>query len=202
MLFGSSGIRQRFDRSLVEIALAVGAVMGERYPDRIVGTDTRTTSPVLSRAILAGILGAGGNARFTGIAPTPSVAYSARVAKDRVHDHRLPQPRGVQRDQTVQPGWFLLHAGPAERSRGTPHGSSLGRLAASGNRIFLRCTHAPQKCDSRCSIHRARIPGCHRLREWSRFCPDARSFDGSRGKTGLLLPATPPGGSPVLRNRS
>ena len=45
------------------------------------GTDTRTTSPVLSRAILAGILGAGGNARFTGIAPTPSVAYSARVAK-------------------------------------------------------------------------------------------------------------------------
>ena len=45
------------------------------------GTDTRTTSPVLARAILAGILGAGGNAHFTGIAPTPSVAYSARTAK-------------------------------------------------------------------------------------------------------------------------
>ena len=80
MLFGSSGIRQRFDRSLVETALAVGAVMGERFPDCIVGTDTRTTSPVLARTILAGILGAGGHARFTGIAPTPSVAYSARTA--------------------------------------------------------------------------------------------------------------------------
>ena len=80
MLFGSSGIRQRFDRSLVDTALVVGAVMGERFPDCIVGTDTRTTSPLLARTILAGILGAGGHARFTGIAPTPSVAYSARTA--------------------------------------------------------------------------------------------------------------------------
>jgi len=80
MLFGSSGIRKRFDQSLLETALAVGAVMGERFPDCIVGTDTRTTSPVLARTILAGILGAGGHARFTGIAPTPSVAYSARTA--------------------------------------------------------------------------------------------------------------------------
>jgi phosphoglucosamine mutase len=80
MLFGSSGIRQRFDRSLVEIALAVGGVLGERFPDCVVGTDTRTTSPALARAIIAGILGAGGRALFTGIAPTPSVAYSARTA--------------------------------------------------------------------------------------------------------------------------
>ena len=80
MLFGSSGIRQLFDRSLVEIALGVGAVTGEHFPDCIVGTDTRTTSPVLARIIIAGILGAGGNARFTGIAPTPSIAYSARTA--------------------------------------------------------------------------------------------------------------------------
>ncbi|MEN6395009.1 MAG: phosphoglucomutase, partial [Methanoregula sp.] len=55
MLFGSSGIRKRFDQSLLETALAVGAVMGERFPDCIVGTDTRTTSPVLARTILAGI---------------------------------------------------------------------------------------------------------------------------------------------------
>ena len=80
MLFGSSGIRQRFDRSLVETALAVGGVLGERFPDCVVGTDTRTTSPALTRAIIAGILGAGGRARFTGVAPTPSVAYSARTA--------------------------------------------------------------------------------------------------------------------------
>jgi len=80
MLFGSSGIRQRFDRSLVETALAIGGVLGERFPDCVVGTDTRTTSPALARAIIAGVLGAGGRVRFTGVAPTPSVAYSARTA--------------------------------------------------------------------------------------------------------------------------
>lgn len=126
MLFGSSGIRQRFDRSLVEIALAVGAVMGERYPDCIVGTDTRITSPVLARAILAGILGAGGNARFTGIAPTPSVAYSARTAKAGCMITASHNPEQVQRDKTVQPGWILVHAGPAERSRGIPQRAALG----------------------------------------------------------------------------
>lgn len=80
MLFGSSGIRQRFGRELVDTALSVGAVLGERFPDCIVGTDTRTTSPLLARAIVSGIAGAGGHARFSGIAPTPSVAYSARSA--------------------------------------------------------------------------------------------------------------------------
>lgn len=81
MLFGSSGIRQRFDRALVETALSVGAIIGERFPDCIVGIDTRTTSPLLARAIISGITGAGGDARFTGIVPTPSVAYNARTVK-------------------------------------------------------------------------------------------------------------------------
>jgi phosphoglucosamine mutase len=79
MLFGSSGIRQRFDRSLVETTLSVGAILGERFPDCVVGIDTRTTSPLLARTIIAGIVGAGGYARFAGIAPTPSIAYSART---------------------------------------------------------------------------------------------------------------------------
>ncbi|ABS54777.1 phosphoglucomutase/phosphomannomutase alpha/beta/alpha domain I [Methanoregula boonei 6A8] len=81
MLFGSSGIRQLFSGPLVETALAVGAILGERFPDCIVGTDSRTTSPLLARAVISGITAAGGRARFTGIAPTPSVAYSARTAK-------------------------------------------------------------------------------------------------------------------------
>lgn len=80
MLFGSSGIRRKFDRELLDIALSVGSVLGEQYPDCIVGTDTRTTSPLLARAVIAGILAAGGHARYAGIAPTPAVAYSARTA--------------------------------------------------------------------------------------------------------------------------
>ena len=58
MLFGSSGIRQKFDRSLVDIALSVGSVLGEQFPECIVGTDTRTTSPLLAKAVISGILSA------------------------------------------------------------------------------------------------------------------------------------------------
>jgi phosphoglucosamine mutase len=81
MLFGSSGIRQRFDRSLVETALRVGSALGAHFPEVIVGMDTRTTSPVLSRMVLSGISGSGGTARFAGIAPTPSIAYCTRHMK-------------------------------------------------------------------------------------------------------------------------
>ena len=81
MLFGSSGIRQRFSGPLMETALAVGAVLGEDFPDCIVGTDTRTTSPLLAREVIAGIAGAGGTARSVGIVPTPSVAYCARTVQ-------------------------------------------------------------------------------------------------------------------------
>ncbi|HVP96567.1 phosphopentomutase/phosphoglucosamine mutase [Methanoregula sp.] len=81
MLFGSSGIRQRFDQRLIQTTLAIGAILGEKFPDCVVGTDTRTTSPLLACALIAGVTGAGGSARSAGIAPTPSVAYCARRAK-------------------------------------------------------------------------------------------------------------------------
>jgi phosphoglucosamine mutase len=78
MLFGSSGIRQRFDRPLVETALRVGSVLGAQFPEVIVGMDTRTTSPLLSHLLISGIMSAGGRAFSAGIAPTPSIAYSTR----------------------------------------------------------------------------------------------------------------------------
>lgn len=81
MLFGSSGIRRRFDPALADTALKIGAVLGSGFPDIVVGMDTRTTSPLLASLVTAGILGSGGTARVSGIVPTPTVAYSARSAK-------------------------------------------------------------------------------------------------------------------------
>lgn len=78
MLFGSSGIRQRFDSRLVEVALAVGSALARAPGETVLGMDTRTTSPVLLHAVLAGILGSGGRALCAGIAPTPSIAFAAR----------------------------------------------------------------------------------------------------------------------------
>jgi phosphoglucosamine mutase len=81
MLFGSSGIRRKFDQTLVDTALRVGSALASGSSDILVGRDTRTTSPLLAHLVISGILGSGATAHVTGIAPTPSVAYSTRTVK-------------------------------------------------------------------------------------------------------------------------
>jgi phosphoglucosamine mutase len=78
MLFGSSGIRRRFDQELLRIALRTGSALAARSSDVLIGMDTRTTSPLLSHLVISGILGSGGRAYPCGVAPTPSVAYAGR----------------------------------------------------------------------------------------------------------------------------
>jgi phosphoglucosamine mutase len=81
MLFGSSGIRRKFDQVLVETALKVGSALAEPCSGVIVGMDTRTTSPLLYNLVVSGIIGSGGTACTAGIVPTPTVAFSTRTAK-------------------------------------------------------------------------------------------------------------------------
>jgi phosphoglucosamine mutase len=81
MLFGSSGIRRKFDQTLIDTALRVGSALAFRSGDIVVGMDTRTTSPLLVHLVTSGILGSGGIVHNTGIAPTPSVAYITRTVK-------------------------------------------------------------------------------------------------------------------------
>jgi phosphoglucosamine mutase len=81
MLFGSSGIRRKFDQTLIDIALKIGSALAFRSHDVIVGMDTRTTSPLLAHLVISGILGSGGTARVCGIVPTPTVAFNTRFAR-------------------------------------------------------------------------------------------------------------------------
>ena len=81
MLFGSSGIRRKFDQTLVDTALKVGSVLATQSSDCIIGMDTRTTSPLLEHLVVSGIMGSGGRAHVAGIVPTPSVAFSTRTVK-------------------------------------------------------------------------------------------------------------------------
>jgi phosphoglucosamine mutase len=81
MLFGSSGIRRKFDQNLMDTALKVGSALASGSSEILIGMDTRTTSPLLGHLVVSGILGSGGNAYVTGIAPTPTVAFSARTVK-------------------------------------------------------------------------------------------------------------------------
>ena len=77
-LFGSSGIRAVFDKDLLELACRVGLVVGKRYPNVVIGTDTRTSRDAMKHAVVSGLLASGAQCRDMGVAPTPTVAYVAR----------------------------------------------------------------------------------------------------------------------------
>ncbi len=79
MLFGSSGIRRKYDQILIDTALRVGSALAFKSKDVLIGMDTRTTSPLLAHLVVSGVLGSGGTARLCGIVPTPTVAYQART---------------------------------------------------------------------------------------------------------------------------
>jgi len=78
MLFGSSGVRRKYGRDLCDLALTLGASLAGMGGRILLGTDTRTTSPVLKNLISGGILGGGGDVRDAGIVPTPVIGYGAR----------------------------------------------------------------------------------------------------------------------------
>ncbi|MDD1661120.1 MAG: phosphopentomutase/phosphoglucosamine mutase [Methanomicrobiales archaeon] len=78
MLFGSSGIRRPYDLPLAELALSLGSGLAVSASDVVVGTDTRTSSPILADAAISGLLSGGAHVTFGGIAPTPTVAFAAR----------------------------------------------------------------------------------------------------------------------------
>ncbi|MDD1691171.1 MAG: phosphopentomutase/phosphoglucosamine mutase [Methanoregula sp.] len=81
MLFGSSGIRRKFDQTLIDTALKIGNVLASGASEVIIGRDTRTTSPLLAHLVISGILGNGGTAHIAGVVPTPTVAFNTRLVK-------------------------------------------------------------------------------------------------------------------------
>ncbi len=79
MLFGSSGIRQRYSRDLVILAQRVGAAVGSRSAQVLLGMDTRRTGMIIGESLISGILSAGGSVGFAGICPTPAIGFCARA---------------------------------------------------------------------------------------------------------------------------
>ncbi len=79
MLFGSSGIRRRYHLPLAELALSLGSGLAASASEVVMGTDTRTSSPILADAAISGLLSGGARVVFGGIAPSPTVAFAART---------------------------------------------------------------------------------------------------------------------------
>lgn len=83
-LFGTFGVRRIANDVLTpEFATRLAACYGSVVRGKIaVGADTRTTSPMLKDAVIAGLLSAGCDAVDLGILPTPAVQYAVRQYYD------------------------------------------------------------------------------------------------------------------------
>lgn len=85
-LFGTDGIRGIANKYPVtpEIGVSLGrAVVGycrreNTHPSVVIGGDTRSSVQMLSFAVAAGVLSAGGKAFMAGVLPTPGIAYLVR----------------------------------------------------------------------------------------------------------------------------
>jgi len=77
-IFGTSGIRLKADRSLLELAFKCGLFVGGTHRRVVIAGDSRTSSPAVKSALVAGLCGSGANSLDIGMVPTPVLAYTAR----------------------------------------------------------------------------------------------------------------------------
>ena len=82
MRFGTDGIRGRYPGEMSEdVARRAGAAAATVFAEStiLVGRDTRQSGPALVRAFIDGATAAGGRCTDLGVAPTPAVAWLARL---------------------------------------------------------------------------------------------------------------------------
>jgi phosphomannomutase/phosphoglucomutase len=83
-LFGTNGIRGVFNKELTpEMAIKIGSAVGTFFKNGnlIVGYDVRTSSPMLARAVVAGLTSTGCNVFSAGLAPTPALQFAVKNHK-------------------------------------------------------------------------------------------------------------------------
>lgn len=99
-LFGSSGIRGHFNELITpEFICRVGQSVGSQYKEVVVGWDARTTSPLLSKAVIAGLLSSGANVHSAGMVSTPTLANATREFSAGIMitaSHNPPTDNGIK----------------------------------------------------------------------------------------------------------
>lgn len=82
MRFGTDGLRGRYPGEMSEdVARRAGAAAASVFAGSriLVGRDTRESGPALVRAFIEGVASSGGRCTDLGVAPTPAVAWLARM---------------------------------------------------------------------------------------------------------------------------
>jgi phosphomannomutase/phosphoglucomutase len=80
-LFGTNGIRGLVNKELTpEMAVKIGSAIGTFFKKKnlLVGHDARTSGPMLAKAVISGLTGAGCNVFFAGMASTPALQYAVK----------------------------------------------------------------------------------------------------------------------------
>ncbi|MGB9714712.1 MAG: phosphoglucosamine mutase [Candidatus Bathyarchaeales archaeon] len=83
-LFGTNGIRGVVNKELTpEMAIKIGSAVGTFFKcgNLIVGYDARTSSPMLARAVTAGLTATGCNVFSAEMAPTPALQFAVKNHK-------------------------------------------------------------------------------------------------------------------------
>jgi phosphomannomutase/phosphoglucomutase len=83
-LFGTNGIRGVVNKELTpEVTIKIGSAIGTffKHAKLLVGYDARTSSPMLARAVIAGLNATECDVLFAGIAPTPALQYAIKNRK-------------------------------------------------------------------------------------------------------------------------
>ena len=98
-LFGTSGIRQKIDISLLQLALNLGLVVGSMYHRVAIGRDTRTSGEAMKNAFISGLLSSGADCYDVGVIPTPTLAMVTEKLDAGVMvtaSHNPPEDNGIK----------------------------------------------------------------------------------------------------------
>ncbi len=103
-LFGTNGIRGLTNKELTpETVINIACTIGTFFKrgTLIVGHDARTSSPMLAKAVMSGLIATGCKVLFAGMAPTPTLQYA--VKKHRTDgaviitaSHNPPEYNGIK----------------------------------------------------------------------------------------------------------
>jgi phosphomannomutase/phosphoglucomutase len=83
-LFGTNGIRGLVNKELTpELTIKIGTAIGTffKHAKLLLGYDARTSGPMLSKTIIAGLNATGCDVVFAGMAPTPTLQYAVKNHK-------------------------------------------------------------------------------------------------------------------------
>jgi phosphomannomutase/phosphoglucomutase len=103
-LFGTNGIRGLANRELTpEIAIKIGAAIGTFFKKGtlVVGYDARTSGPMLTKAVIAGLNSTGCNVLLAGMVPTPTLQFAVKNHKVAggviiTASHNPPEYNGIK----------------------------------------------------------------------------------------------------------